>query len=375
MKKIKLVIVINDFLVGGAQKLTAELLSRIDRDRFDVVLITLFDFADRDALYGLVPSEVTVHRFSFAGFTDLANWYRLARVFLRERPDVVLSHLFFSNTIVRILGLFIGYRCVTVEHNTYIGKTGMQVLCDRLLSHRTDRIIAVSSEVKEFTARQERISPSRFAVIENGIDVRAIAARAVSADLSAPRIELGIPQERRLLISIGRMTGQKNYPLMIAGFSHFAAAHPNYDLLILGDGGLMSEIAEEASRSPYASRIHLAGNRMDVAPYLAVSDGFVSTSTIEGLSLAHLEALACGVPIIATHTAGSDTVLSEGKNGYFIREASAAGVSEALERVLRSDLTALRAGARETAARFDIKQTVQRYEQILQEAAMRGSRL
>jgi glycosyltransferase involved in cell wall biosynthesis len=369
MKRTKVAIVINDFLVGGAQKLTAELLSRMDRSRFDITLITLFDFSDRDTLYGLVPSDVTVHRFDFSGFIDIANWYRLARVIMRERPQVVLSHLFFSNTIVRILGLFCGYRGVAVEHNTYVGKTRMQVLCDRLLSHVTERIVAVSPEVKEFTARQEGIDPSKFVVIENGVDAGALAARAAHADPSSIRQELGIPQEHRLLVSVGRMTGQKNYPLMIAGFSRFAAAHPDYDLLILGDGGLRTDIAEEAQRSPYASRVHLLGNRADVAPYLAASDWFVSTSTIEGLSMAHLEALACGVPLIATRTAGSKALISPERNGYFIAKDSPAGVSEALERAIRSDLAALRAGARETAASFSIERTVERYEHVLQEAA------
>jgi len=362
--KIKVAIVINDFLVGGAQKLVVDLLTRLDRTKFEPSLITLFEFKGRETLYHLLPSDIVVHRLAFSGFKDTSAWITFLRLLRREKYAVVLSHLFFSNTVTRILKPLTGFRVFTVEHNTYVDKTKLQIWLDRLLARVTEKIVAVSPAVKDFTVDQERIAPGKFVVIRNGIDVEGVAKSATQNPKSV-REELNLSPETRLVITVGRMTAQKNLKLMVEAFALFAKSHPTYHLVMLGDGGLRSELEALVRRINGTGHVHVLGNRPDVPRYLAQSDFFLSTSHIEGLSIAHLEALACGVPLLATRTSGSEEVIKNGHNGYFIEQQMKESVAEALVKMADADLMPLKQHAHETASRYDISQTVQEYEQLL----------
>ncbi len=364
-KKVKLVIVINDFLVGGAQRLTADLVSHFDRDQFDIVLVTLFQFNGRDTMYHLLPDNAKVYRLSFRSFTDARQWIRLAQILWYEQPDVVLSHLFFSNTVTRVLSPLLRYRVITVEHNTYVGKTKLQIACDRLLSLWTERIVAVSPRVRDFTVQQERIDRSKFVVIKNGVDIESIM-RAVSVQTSlSVEDELGIPPDRKLVITVGRLAPQKNYPLLIQAFTQFCTKHSEYDLLIVGDGNSKEAVLKEVAASPMSKHMHLIGNTSSIYRYYAASEFFVSTAFIEGLSLAHLEALACGLPLVVTKTAGSEEVLQEEGNGFFIADHTPEAVNRALEKMHQADRSVFTVCARETAKQYDTKLMVELYAQLI----------
>lgn len=365
MKKIKLVIVINDFLVGGAQRLTADLISRFNPQRFDVILVTLFQFEGRNTMYHLVPKDVDVRRFNFTGFTDIRSWFSLAQFFQKEQPDVVLSNLFFSNTVTRVLKPFFKYKSIIVEHNTYIHKTWLERQCDHWLAKITYAIVAVSNSVKTFTAQQEKISLSKFEVIHNGINIAGIQRAAAEGSRAELMQEYSLDAERTYIISVGRLISQKNHALLIDGFAQFATTHPDHDLLIVGDGGLRKALEDQAQRLMIEDRVHFLGNQSDVFRFYTASQFFVSTSIIEGFGLAHAEALACGLPVVSTKTAGPDTMIEEGRNGFFITERTADGVAAGLTRMVNADPALMREYALEVAARYDIARTIKAYEALI----------
>lgn len=358
-------IVINDFLVGGAQRMMAELCSRIDRERFDIELVTLCQFKEQSTMYHLVPNDVPVHKLNFRGFWDMAQWLALWRLLHIKNPDVVLSNLFFSNTVTRIIGLVRSYRVIVVEHNTYIAKTYLQILFDRILALRTAAIVAVSQNVLDFTVRQEDISATKFVRIENGVAIEEIAKIVSSTDRNLVRKELGIAADAPVIISVGRLVTQKNPELLVSGFAHFARTHPLHHLVLLGDGPLRLKIQTLIREKGIASRVHILGSRADVYRYYAISEFFVSTSSIEGLSMAHIEALASGVPLLATRTAGSEEVIREGVNGFFIEKADTESVADRMETMAQMDVGKIKEGARESARQYDISVTVKKYESLL----------
>ena len=359
--------VVNDFLVGGVQRLHVDLLGRIDRARFDVSLVTLFDFPERDTFYELLPHDVSVHRLSFRGAWDVRGWLSFVRTIRALRPHVVISNLFLSNLVSRALKPLFGYACIAVEHNTYIHKTSLEIFLDRLLARLTFSIVAVSETVKTFTARQEHIPLPKFTVVNDGVDTRAVRERLESH--RARPADLGLPEGRRFIISVARLLPQKNHALLIDGFARFAASHPEYDLLILGEGTLMPKLVRQAAELGIGDRVHLLGSKKDVVPYYAVSDLFVSTSRIEGFGIAHVEALACGLPILSTKTAGPDEMIEEGENGFFIEESTPQAVASGMEKVA-GHLAKLAPNAAPTASRYDIERTVRAYESLIERAAL-----
>lgn len=368
-KKIKVVIVINDFLVGGAQRMTAHLVAGLESERYEVVLITLFQFDGRDTMYHLLPPGTRLHGLRFRGFSDITSWIRLVRLLRRERPDVVLSHLFFSNTVTRVLQPFLGYTSLAVEHNTYTDKSSWEQLLDRILCRRSYAIIAVSPSVKDFTVAQEGIPTSKIMVIRNGIDIRAIQSACRAHTKQEALSSLGLLPDRRYVVNVGRLVAQKNHTLLLNGFALFTAKQPNYDLLLVGGGGLQALLEKQAEELQIADRVHFFGSRMDVIPFYCASEFFVSTSTIEGFGLTHAEALACGLPLVSTRTAGPDEMIVEGENGFFITKETPEGVAAALEKMIRAEPRSMRGAAERTASRYDIQKTVRAYEELIAEAA------
>jgi glycosyltransferase involved in cell wall biosynthesis len=109
--------------------------------------------------------------------------------------------------------------------------------------------------------------------------------------------------------------------------------------------------------------------RQDVERFYKSSDLFVSSSDIEGLSIAYLEALSCGLPLVATKTAGTDELIRNGENGYFIEPATAEQAAATIERALAVDLSMLRRNALAYIQEFDILNSAGRYEALLAAAA------
>lgn len=373
-RKIKVVFAINDFIIGGAQKLLIDVLTRLDRTRFEPELITLFQLngGEHEYMYGALPKDVPVHKLHFKGFYDLGAWRTLIRTLRASRPDVVLSNLFFSNAVFRILAPFFRYRVIVVEHNTYTMKTRMHQLLDRLLAQVTYRIVAVSQTVATFTAAQEKINTDTFTVIYNGIDIKKLEREARESDPIETRRTLGVSPEERVIINVARVVPQKNHRLLLEGFALFAGSHPRYKLLIVGGGNALEKMKQYAAELGLTSRVQFLGYRTDVPRLLGISVFFVSTSLIEGFSIAHVEALACGVPVLTTKTAGSDEMIEEGMNGFFISSYTKEAVADGMEKMVWQDPLSMRAHARRSAQRYSIERAVEGYENLFEAALGRA---
>ena len=262
--KIKVIFAINDFIVGGAQRVTAELARALDRDQFEPQIVTLFDFPGQPDLYASIPADVPVRRFAFTGFHDWRSWWHLYRWLVQVRPAVVVSSLFFSNTVFRLLALVVGFVCLPCEHNTYINKPWWQRQTDRLLALVSPRIIAVSATVADFTARQENLPLERFIIIRNGIDLAVRQREAAGETRVALRQALGYEPTEKILLNVARLTPQKNHRALIDGFALFAPSHPSYRLVIVGGGNLLESLRAEVNSRGLAGRISLVGPRKDV---------------------------------------------------------------------------------------------------------------
>jgi glycosyltransferase involved in cell wall biosynthesis len=371
--RITVALVINDFLVGGAQKLLVDLTARLDKERFRPVLITLFRFGEGEEkyLYRALAADAEVHCLSFKSFWDVSSWMRLIRVMRTVDADVVMANLFLTNTVMRLLAPLFRYRVVTVEHNTYTKKTKLHQRIDRLLSSLSVRIVAVSNTVADFTAKQEGITREKFTVIHNGIDAAALGARARHADVSRIRGELGLGGHERVFMSIARVVPQKNPQLLIDGFALFREAHPEYRLVMVGGGSHLEKMRAYAASKGLTDSVFFLGYRSDVPELLSVAYAFVSTSAIEGFGIGHAEALACGVPVLTTKTAGPDEMITEGKNGFFITAYTPEAVCDGMERMHAADRTILSKEASESVAAFSIDATVAAYEELFA-SAVRG---
>lgn len=367
-KKIKVVIGINDFLVGGAQKHLVEQFKFFDKEKFEFYLVVLFQFNDKNNFYYLLSDDIVVHKLNFNSFFDLRSWIKLIKLLKQIKPDIVMSSLFFSNTIFRILKLFFGYIVISREHNTYIWKPRLQIFIDRILSLVSYKIVAVSQTVADFISKNENIRKDKFIVIHNSVNLDEIKKIKEKYNKDELKKEFGFNKEDKIIINAGRLTYQKNHKLLIDAFSKFVKSNNCYKLIILGEGSLRNNLEDQIKKLNLNNNILLMGVKKDIYKYYIISDFFASVSRIEGLSNAYLEAMSFGLPLLSTKTAGTDEIIIDGINGYFINKSDKIEVIKGLQKISKSDLNFMGNKAVELCQRFNIKDNVKKYENLFNDS-------
>ncbi|MFW5853583.1 MAG: glycosyltransferase [Patescibacteria group bacterium] len=365
--KKKVIFGFNGLSMGGMEKQFIEQMRFFDTEKFDIRLISLMNLDNSVQMYNLLPKDMVVYRLNFRGWFDIFEWFKLYKLLRNIKPNIVVSSLFFSNMVFRVLKVFIGYKAIAREHNTYVNKTKIQQLIDRLLSYVSFKIVAVSNTVADFTSKQEKIPLNKFMVINNGIDV--IGSENKLKKLPTKNIlkeQLGFCLEDKIILNVARLTKQKNHKLLIDGFSLFVKNNPDYKLLIVGGGSEEVQLRKYIKELDLSNKIILTGMKYDIWPYYKMADVFSSTSLIEGFSNAYLEALTAGLPLVVTKTGGVGDILIEGVNGVIINEFLPQVVCESLERVIYKKINNQNDIIRKTVLNFDIKTIVKKYEDLLQ---------
>ncbi len=364
MKK-RVLISINDFLVGGAQKLIASQLLYFNKEKYDIELVSLFEFKARKDLYHLIPSSIKVHRIGMKSAYDIKGLLNIAILLFSFRPHTVVSHLFLSNTLLRIFKVIFWYRVITVEHNTYTNKRRWQVFMDRMLSGLSYKIIAVSEEVREFTITQQKLNESKCITIQNGIDLKPIKELKKDLTKEEARRKLSLPLNKKIFLSVARLTSQKNHSLLIESFSFFVKQHKDVILLIAGEGELRSSLEEKVKKLDLEESVFFLGAVKDIYTYYRASDFLVSTSLIEGMSMSYLEALAFGLPLIATETGGTKMLLKEGQNGIYIRSLFPEDSAQFLEKILGYNYPLMSKFSENISEDCSIEKNVLKFEKLL----------
>lgn len=361
----KILISVNDFLVGGAQKLIVDQLSYFKNAGYDVSLVTLMDFQNRSNLYNSVPAGVKIYKINIKSSYDILGWFRFFKVLKLNKPDVIFSHLFLSNMMVRVLSFFMPLKIFTVEQNTYENKKNRHILIDRFLAKRSKKIIAVSDEVRDFTIKQQKISSDKCIVINNGVNIKSIDEFKLRIPKKEARSNKGIQPEVKLFLSVARLTHQKNLSLLIESFVLFNTVNKNAVLLLLGEGAEYEKLNNLITKYKAESYIKLMGNIEDIFFYYRSADFLVSTSYIEGLSVAFLEAMAFGLPVAVTKTGGTKILVNDGVNGFIIPNFDSLSVSDTMQKLMVADYTSFSKNAYSKSEDFSIEEMTKKYEELI----------
>ncbi len=284
---------------------------------------------------------------------------RLNRVFRDFAPDVVHSHLY----VLRYsLPVSLWRRTPVLLHTVHNIAERENDLAGRALQHLAFRRwvvpVAVSRNVASSMSRVYGIENA--VTIPNGIPVRDFRMKPGARERW--RKAQGLSDESILFIATGRLTKQKNPLLLLRAFA--AVRNPQAHLILVGDGALREAMEREIRALGLAGRAHLLGRRTDVADCLAAGDVFVLSSDWEGNPLGVMEAMASGLPVVATSVGGVPELVDSGRHGILVEPGNAAALTAAMESLLGNPELRFAFGnaSRERALReFSVESMVRAY--------------
>jgi glycosyltransferase involved in cell wall biosynthesis len=301
MKRRKILIAINCLNIGGAPTVVLGHLRGLNQETFELWVLTLY--ASKTANYEK-EIEAIVGREHFIPFKlrgrsplDLSTVWAIYQFLRHERFDVVVTHLFLANLIVRTAAALAHVpRIISFEHSRYTNKRLWQRVVDAWLARFTYRIVVATVEIAAYTARQEHIPKERFAVIPNPISLPP-RDEVVVQTLSR---EWNIPEGKTVFLSLGRFSEEKGHAHLIRAATVAHAERPDIHVVIVGHGAREKELRALVTRVGAESYCTIITDpeRARYGYYLA--DVFILPSLREGESIVVREAMSAGLPIIAS---------------------------------------------------------------------------
>jgi len=332
--------------VGGAElyveRLTCALAAQCD---FTIVLST---HPRLEPLAQRLTKHAQVLRFAIEDQRRLPAVVNTVRA-LTRRADVV--HLN-SNHPGSRLGILFGFALaragallVCVEHRVSLMD---DVIVPRALrpflphlfrwSRRAAaRVIAVSKQNAELLTSYYRLRPDKITIVHNGIDLPDFKESNIVQARATLRAELGLPEQAIVILTLARLAPNKGHRYLVEAMPEVLRAHPDAHFVFAGELDQAEPVIARINTLGLGAHVHLLGLRSDAHHLLAASDFFVLPSLAEGFSLALVEALAAGLPTVATDVGGASEVIQPGQGGILVPPANSAALAAGLNHLLSLD--------------------------------------
>jgi len=275
------------------------------------------------------------------GKLDL-RWLRRFCLFARrQNVKLIHAHEFGANTYGALAAWVLGIPLIATVHGRhyYADRLRRRFVC-RIVSHIAT-MVAVSEDVKRFLVRTTGVAERRIRVVYNGVGGLApLPAHQVWRRRSA----LGIAGDQRIVGVVGSLYGVKGHRYLLEAARQILEACPSAIFLIVGCGELEADLKAQAKRLGLDGRVRFLGFREDVGELLSLFDVFALPSLSEGLSLAILEAMAAGRPVVATNVGGNPELIVDGETGVLVPAGDVRNLAAAIARLLTDTAEARRLG-------------------------------
>jgi sugar transferase (PEP-CTERM/EpsH1 system associated) len=325
------------------------LIRHLPADRYRHAIVCLHDRGDYQA--GIREHGVDVVNLHKAEGRDPLHYLRMFRVLRRLQPDLIHTRNR-SGLQAQVVAALAGVPLrVHAEHGRKPGRAGKRfpgLLLRRLLCPLIDHFIAVSSDLEQWLVESVGAEPARVSQIANGVDSVQFHPRLGPAAAVGPP---GFMSDNAFVIgSVGRVDDAANHATLVEAFLRLIAsphpAHARLRLLIVGDGPARAECQALLNRAGAAQRAWLPGTRADLAQLMRAMDLFVLPSLAEDRSNVILEAMASGLPVVATAVGGNTELVHPGFTGILVPPMSPELLASAIADYCRIPEMAVRHGAR-----------------------------
>lgn len=309
---------------GGVAEYIRWLVQGIDREKFSLLVVCLSEnspeFADelRQA-YGVQSISYTMDRYKVDLISDTRVGFQLAKLIREHQFDLIHAHASKPGFLARIAALGTGVPVLYSPHcfafHAGAGRVTIVItsFLERLAAFFTTRFVVVSEGERELACRYRVGRQEQITVIYTGIDP---APYRLPVDISYLKASLGIPVAAPVIGSVGRLSTQKSPSDFVRVAEAVHRSKPDAHFVWVGDGPLEQDVRNLSTTLQLDSAIHWLGQRSDVQKLLHLFDCLILTSRWEGFPLVVLEAMAAGVPVVATDILGTRELIQHGVNGW-----------------------------------------------------------
>ncbi|MDA3917551.1 MAG: glycosyltransferase [Deltaproteobacteria bacterium] len=336
MEQIRILHLINELGLGGAETVVINIINHFNSDKFKNKLCV---FVPDGVLTHLIknPNENLIELDKKPG-NDIRLPFKLNNIFKEYKPHIIHTHCwgtlvegYIAAKIAKIPAL------VHSEHGTIEDKN-WNLYIQRYLWHLHNQIIAVSQEHKNRLTKTIGFPENKINVIYNGVDTEHFKQISNSRRIEK-RKSLGVCNKNFVIGTVGRLEPVKDQVTLLYAFKIILQQFPNSKLVITGDGSLASVLKNTAASLRISNSVLFLGLRDDILELLGTMDIFVLPSISEGTSCTLLEAMSCGLPVVATNVGGNPELVLDNETGVLVPKQDSKKLSHAIITLLtNSDL-------------------------------------
>ncbi|MBI2806387.1 MAG: glycosyltransferase [Planctomycetes bacterium] len=347
--------------LGGQEKLLVEFAKHADRDRYDLRFVSL-------GTRGVLAAELEAQGWPVTAL-GLGTGLRprlplqLAKMLRRWHADIVHTHnerpLLYGGAAACLARV---PRVIHTKHGRGTYNSRRQVFLTALAARLTNRFVCVSDDCASLALAQG-VPVERITALHNGIDTACFTFMGPCVDGPA--------------VIVARLCADKDLATLLQAVKLVVRTEPTFRLQIAGDGPLRADLIRLVEHLDLAKQVQFLGVIRDVPALLRQASMYVLSSISEGVSLTILEAMACGLPVVATNVGGTPEAVADGATGVLVAPRNPESLALALLRLYRDPVAARRmgeAGRLRVQEHFDVRKMVARYERLYDGSTVQAAR-
>ena len=266
---------------------------------------------------------------------DLAALGQLWALIRRERPQIVHTHTSKAGFLGRLAARLARVPAVIHQPHGHVfygywgaPRTALYVALERWAARWTDRIVTLTERGTEEHLARDIGRPAQYATVPSGVPTAAL--RAAAPTRAAARARLGLAPDAYIVAALGRLVPVKGFDLLVEALPRLAGEVPAARVLLVGEGPERAALEARARALGVAARLHVTGATTEIAAHLAAADVLAAPSRNEGMGRALVEAMALGLPVVATAVGGIPAVVVDGACGRLVPAGDAGALAAAL---------------------------------------------
>jgi len=327
----RLAFLITSLSWGGAQVQLVRLARELKTRGWDIRVISMIEpgvFAEELHEVGIPVDTLSMNR----GVPAPSGIFKTVSILRRWNPVVLCSFMYHANLLGRAAGRMVRVPVIVSSiRNENLGNR-MRERIDRLTNWASDAITTNSRLAAAGLTQRGVVAPGRLLVIPNSIQVDRYAANP--GDRERQRQEMGIREDEFLWLSVGRLEKDKDHENLLAAMRLLHQDGIKTSARVAGEGPERGALEGMAANLDLRERVQFLGTRRDLGPLYNAADGFVLPSRREGLPNVIMEALASGIPVVASRVGGVPELVQEGETGFLVPPRDTEALSTAMRRLM-----------------------------------------